>query len=199
MTSVIIPDSVIKIEKHAFDSCCSMESVSIGNKVQTIELCAFKDCTRLKAVNIKDLSAWCGINYCRGLGKNRIVTGDETGNPLYYAHHLYLNGEEIKALVIPDDVSSIGDFTFYGGSGFTSLVIPKNVTNIGQRAFYGCRGLTAIEMPNTGISIGPYAFHGAAIKKNNNKYLKQGLICLASLTLLLLLGRLLFLKIRFKP
>ena len=153
----------------------------------------------MKAVNIKDLSAWCGINYCRDLIKNRIVTGDETGNPLYYAHHLYLNGEEIKDLVIPDDVSRIDDYTFYGGSGFTSLVIPKNVTNIGQRAFYGCRGLTAIEMPKSGISIGPYAFHGAAIKKNNNKYLKQGLICLASLTLLLLLGRLLFLKIRFKP
>lgn len=176
-----------------------MESVTIGNKVQTIELCAFIDCTRLKAVYITDLSAWCSINYCRDLIKNRIVTGDETGNPLYYAHYLYLNGEEIKALVIPDDVSSIGDFTFYGGSGFTSLVIPKNVTNIGQRAFYGCSGLTAIEMPDSGISIGPYAFHGAAIKKINNKFLKQGLICVAFLALLLLLGRLLFLKIRFKP
>ena len=37
------------------------------------------------------------------------------------------------------------------------------------------------------------------IKKINNKFLKQGLICVASLALLLLIGRLLFLKIRFKP
>jgi len=77
-------------------------------------------------VNITDLAAWCDIDF---LGND--------SNPCYIAHHLYLNGVEITDLVIPDTITSIGAFAFYGLSYLTSVTIPNSVTSIGFHAFYG--------------------------------------------------------------
>ena len=61
-------------------------------------------------------------------------------------------------LVIPNTVTSIGQYAFYGCSGLTSVVIPNSVTSIGQIAFCGCSGLTSVVIPNTVTSIGQGAF-----------------------------------------
>ena len=65
-------------------------------------------------------------------------------NPLYYAHHLYLNGEEIKDLVIPNSVTSIGDYAFYTCSELITLTIPNSVTSIGEKAFSYCEKLEEV-------------------------------------------------------
>ena len=41
-------------------------------------------------------------------------------------------------VVIPDGVTSIGDWAFYTCSSLTSVTIPESVTSIGNRAFEGC-------------------------------------------------------------
>ncbi|MDY4513029.1 MAG: leucine-rich repeat domain-containing protein [Paludibacteraceae bacterium] len=45
-------------------------------------------------------------------------------------------------LVIPDGVTSIGNFVFEGCSGLTSVTIPNSVTSIGKNAFGDCHGVT---------------------------------------------------------
>lgn len=87
-------------------------------------------------------------------------------NPLNNAHHLYLNGEEVKDLVIPDGVTSIGNCAFSGCSGLTSVTIPNSVTSIGGNAFYGCRGLTSTTIGNGVASIGGMAFAGCGELKS---------------------------------
>ncbi len=69
-----------------------------------------------------------------------------------------MNGTEIKDLVIPNSVTSIGSSAFSGCSGLTSVTIPNSVTSIGYRAFYGCSGLTSVTIPNSVTSIGDGAF-----------------------------------------
>lgn len=59
-----------------------------------------------------------------------------------------MNGEEIKNLIIPSDVTSIGQQAFYGCSELTSVEIPNSVTSIGHSAFYNCTGLTSIVIPD---------------------------------------------------
>jgi hypothetical protein len=85
-------------------------------------------------VEIFDLAAWCGISFY-----------SEYSNPLYYAHHLYINDQEIKDLVIPDSVTTIGSYAFYNFVGLTSVTIPDSVTSIGSWAYSFCSSLKWIE------------------------------------------------------
>ena len=66
-------------------------------------------------------------------------------------------------VIIPNSVTSIGDYAFYGCSSLTSIDIPNSVTSIGGSAFRDCSSLTSIEIPNSVTSIGDYAFYGCGI------------------------------------
>ena len=125
--------SVTSIGDDAFRKCSGLESVTIPNSVKSIGWYAFSDCFGLTSVHISDIAAWCNIDF-----------GFSISNPLYYAHHLYLNGEEVKDLVIPNSVTSIGEEAFYKCSGLTSVTIPNSVTSIGNDAFRDCSSLRKV-------------------------------------------------------
>ena len=147
LTSVTIPNSVTSIGDYAFYYCTGLTSVTIGNSVKSIGSGAFSCCgIHLTSVYISDLEAWCKIAFESG------------ANPLSTAHHLFLNGEEIKDLVIPNSVTSIGSYAFKNCSDLTSITIPNNVTSIGNESFSGCCSLTSVTIPNSVTSIGYGAF-----------------------------------------
>ena len=147
LTSVSIGNSVTSIGNSVFYGCSGLTSVSIGNSVTSIGEYAFRECSRLKKVEISDLEAWCKISFYNGYA-----------NPTYYSHNLFLNGQEIKNLIIPESIQELKFAAFYGCSGLTSVEIPNSVTTIGERLFYGCSGLTSVEIPNSVTSIGDFAF-----------------------------------------
>ena len=72
------------------------------------------------------MEAWCNIWFEGG------------GNPLINAHHLFLNGEEIKDLVIPNNVPVIKDYAFTGCSGINTITLPKGLQRINDGVFKGC-------------------------------------------------------------
>ena len=129
LTSVSIPDGVLEIGENAFWDCRGITYVSIPSSVKSIGKRAFDSNVALTAVYISDIAAWCEIDF---------VGYWYWSNPLYYAHHLYVNGEEVKDLVIPDGVESIGNFAFGGCTALTSVTIPNSVNTIGEYSFDGC-------------------------------------------------------------
>ena len=130
---LVIPNSVTNIGNYAFSGCSGMTSVTIPNSVTSIGSDAFLDCYGLTSVYITDLAAWCKISF-----------SNYTSNPLYYGHHLYINGEEIKDLVIPNSITIIENHAFRNCSSLTSVTIPNSVSSIGNRVFYNCTGLTSV-------------------------------------------------------
>ena len=151
LTSITIPNSVTSIGYKAFYGCSKLTSVTIPNSVTSIGGDAFYNCSSLTSVHISDIAAWCNISF-----------HINDANPLSYAHNLYLNGTLITDLVIPDGVTSIKNYAFYGCSSLTSVTIPNSVTSIGSSAFSTCSSLTSVTIPNSVTSIGNGAFHGCS-------------------------------------
>ena len=127
LTNTIIPNGVTSIGEDAFCDCTGLVSVTIGNSLKSIGNGAFEGCEGLQKVIVSDIASWCGIKF-GGIGN-----AYTTANPLSYAQHLYSDkNTEIKDLVIPNSVTSIGYIAFYSCSGLTSVTIPNSVTSIGE-------------------------------------------------------------------
>ena len=130
--AVVIPKSVVSkgvtysvtsIGERAFSSCNNLTSITIPSSMTDIGEYAFQNCSSLTSVNISDLEAWCKISF-----------QFSPSSP----YHLFLNGDEIKDLVIPNSVISIGDGAFNRCCGLTSITIPNSVTYIDEHAFMYC-------------------------------------------------------------
>ncbi|MDE7096774.1 MAG: leucine-rich repeat domain-containing protein, partial [Muribaculaceae bacterium] len=170
MKSLTIGNSVSSIPGSAFKDCRSLTSVSIGNSVTSIGESAFSGCYSLKNAEFADVISMCKIEY-----------GNEYSNPLYNAHNLSIHGEEIKKLNIPEGVTSIQKYAFYGCSGLTSVEIPNSVSSIGKDAFYGSNGLKDVKIVdgNTTLELGSNVFYDAPIE---TLYLGRTFMCSSSYT-----------------
>ena len=165
LTNVIIPNSVTHIGDRAFLSC-SFTSIDIPNSVVSIGDDAFKWNPNLTSVTIPNSVTTIGINPFSGCIRLANITVD-TGNLCYdsrnncnaiieTATNALITG--CMNSVIPNSVTSIGDYAFSRCSGLTNIDIPNSVTSIGHSAFERCSGLTNIDIPNSVTSIGAYAF-----------------------------------------
>ena len=146
ITSVTISNSVTSIGNGAFNRCNNLISITIPNRVISIGHSAFSFCNKLKKVQINSLSSWCNIEF-----------KDFYSNPLLNGAELYVNDELVKDLIIPEDITMIGKYTFLGAD-ITSVTIPDSVTGIGFCAFNSCDNLTSITLPDSVTSIGEDAF-----------------------------------------
>lgn len=139
---------VTSIGDYAFAYCDDLTSLTFPNSITYVGFGAFADCYNLTAVCITDLAAWCEIEFY----------GTFTSQPLSYAGKLYLNGNLVTHLSIPNTVTSIGRRAFFGCTSLTSVSIPNSVTRIGDVAFETCSALTSVIIPEGVTSIGAAAF-----------------------------------------
>ena len=171
LTSITIPGSVTSIGARAFQYCYELTSIEIPNSVTTIGDNAFYSCSGLTSIVIPNSVTSIGgsaFGWCHGL--TTIVVSD--GNTVYdsregcnaiieTATNTLIAG--CQTTIIPNNVTSIGDYTFYGCLGLTSITIPGSVTSIGDCAFQFCYRLTSIEIPNSVTSIGNQAFNACYV------------------------------------
>ena len=169
--AVVVESGVISIGEYAFCDCDSLTSITIPASVTAIGGSAFSCCESLTDVSITDLDAWCRIDFENG-----------SANPMWYAKNIWLNGKKIVSVAVPEGVTEVKAYTFYGFkdliqvttlggvtaigkdafsgcSSLTSITIREGVTAIGAGAFYGCSSLTGITLPEGVTSIGDYAFY----------------------------------------
>ena len=147
LVSVIISDGITSISDGAFSGCYNLVNIAIPTSIRYIGYDAFTGCTSLEAVYIEDIAAWCNITF-RQYVESRNKYG---ANPLYYAKKLYLDGELITELVIPDGVTEITSYEF-SCENLISVTIPDSVTSIEAFSFAGCSSLENITLPFIGAS-----------------------------------------------
>lgn len=147
LTSVKMQDGLKTIGVQAFKNCEELQDLEISGKLNAVGQRAFENCNALTNVYIRDIAAWCQIQF-----------ESQEANPLYYSNRLILNGETVTDLVIPDGVAAICNYAFNNCSSLQSVTIPNSVTSIGDSAFNYCRSLQSITIPNSVTSIGDAAF-----------------------------------------
>lgn len=146
--ALTLPANLQNIGDFAFSSCNSLPTLTLPPTVKKIEMQAFGGCSALRKVYISDLAAWCQISY----------DGYIRSNPLLNGASLYLNGEMITDLVIPEEVTRINMGAFTGCRGLRSVTLPEGRTNIPMHLFQSCPDLTTVTIPSTVTEIQSFAF-----------------------------------------
>jgi hypothetical protein len=71
---------------------------------------------------------------------NNTITGNSYGS----GNNFNALSSDIKGIMLPSTLASIGNYAFYYCSGLTSVTIPASVTSIGASAFAYCTVLTSV-------------------------------------------------------
>jgi hypothetical protein len=158
LTSVTIPASVTSIGEYAFVQCSALASVTIPEGVTSIGFAAFNNCDALTSVAIPASVTSIGgaaFSACNGLtsinvaatNANYVSDNDVLFDKAKTTLIQYPAGKMETSYIIPNNITSIGEFSFDDCRVLVSIIIPEGVTSIGYAAFSGCTGLTSITIP----------------------------------------------------
>ena len=125
----VIPNSVTSIGDCAFYGCTGLTELILPNSVRSIGDIAFTYCSGLEKITVES------GNSCYDSRDNCNSIIDTEFNTLIVG---------CKNSVIPNSVTSIGYYAFYGCSGLTELTLPASVASIGDGAFICCSDLSKI-------------------------------------------------------
>ena len=164
--------SVTCIGWMAFSDCSSLTSVTIPNSVTIIRDNAFVSCSGLTSFSVaSDNSNYSSkegvlfnkqqttlIQYPARKQGEYIIPNSVTS----IVDYAFYGCSGLTSLTIPNSITSIVDYAFEGCSSLTSVTIPNSVTSIEESVFSNCSSLTSVEIPNSVTSIGLYAFSGCS-------------------------------------
>lgn len=136
---LVIPEGVTSIGNYAFNYW-KVKTITIPASLKSVGNLALNIFCMPVDIFITDLEAWLRIHFSQ--------------NPVHRPSRLYLNGQELTELTIPESITAINDYAFYNCRSLQSVSITKNVHSIGRNAFGGCANVRtfncyAVQLPET--------------------------------------------------
>ena len=146
ITSVTLPDSVVRVDEQAFRGCPSLEKLSFGQGLTALPESAVADCDSLTNLIFSErnehfITDASGVVY--NAARTEIITVSRLAEGEY---------------TIPAAVSRVRDRAFMGCAGLTKVTFAGANTVIGKGAFASCASLTAVLLPENLKTVPEEAF-----------------------------------------
>lgn len=160
LTSLSFPEGMTQIGDGAFQRCGRLETLFFPSTMKSIDWGVFCEsheneygggectCDSIRRIEIKGIATWFNSN--RFTERNHHVAAP-------YAD-LYVNGDLLTDIVLPDTMARIRPALFYGCKKLHSVVFPNNLKVIDDCAFENCTGIENLELPQGLDSIKSSAF-----------------------------------------
>ena len=142
LRTVMIPDSVTRINIGAFSGCINLANITLSKKIEKIGENAFYNCDSLQSVEIPKCLNDVYARY------------DSIDIP----NGVFNECSNLKTIIFEEGSTVIADALFRGCDGLEEVKIPKTVTVIKNHAFNECIKLKAVEISNGMKEIGDSAF-----------------------------------------
>lgn len=165
-----VRENTISIGEAAFENCNNIERLTLHKGLTLIDSDAFKNVESIESLEFDGtLADWLKISF-----------GNDLSSPLPLAKYFHI-AEATGNVTIPADksVTAIPAGMFYNDKELTEITIPANITTIGDYAFYGCTKLKKVTFVDctTITSIGLGAFEGTQLYTDKNSgYWQNGLL-----------------------
>ena len=188
LRTVMIPDSVTRINIGAFSGCINLANITLSKKIEKIGENAFYNCDSLQSVEIpkclNDVYARYDsidipngvFNECSNLktiifeeGSTVIADALFRGcdglesvtipNTVTQIYgYAFADCKNLKNINISDSVTVLGENVFQNDTSITEINLPDSITALGRGAFSGCNRLKSIVIPDSVTNIGISAF-----------------------------------------
>ena len=167
---LVIPSSVITIEKYSFADCNQLGSVSFSqnSKTEQIEDFAFKNCTNLQSIHVpKGLHSF-NRKIVYGCFSLITITIDENNNQFQVKENVLMSKDGTRVIysptslsnnkfIVPKEVETIEEFAFAENS-LTSISFNYQLKEISETSFFGNRQLKRLFLPPSITHIDHYSF-----------------------------------------
>jgi hypothetical protein len=181
LESIEFPQTLTVIYSSAFEGCSSLNNVVLPDSITNVGANAFKDCSVLSSMtiskNLRSLSgnAFAGTPWLAAQTDEFVMIGNkillkyngtsgivEVPVTVTSIVDAFANNVNIEEVILPNTVTSIGDYAFSGCINLETVILPVSVTSITEYVFKDCRSLQKIEIPEKVTYVGNGVFQGCS-------------------------------------
>lgn len=163
LRAIEFSNNITHIGDNAFLGCTSLEEIVLPNSVVHLGSDSFRNTKSL--VNVQLSNTLTSLN-------DRVFYGASSLTQIYLPPsimrlgHSTFSGCENLATINLENITSIGNYTFFACNSLITVVLSNSITAIEMGAFSNCKNLEEIILPDNLIRIRDFAFMNSSKLKN---------------------------------
>ena len=146
LTELELPPMLDSILTGGLQALRGIEDFYIPKSLRYVGTLGFTGISN-KRIHIENLAAYSAIT----------CEVNDAG-PLY-DNYLYVDGEQVTDLVLPDTTRTVGKYAFSGCKGLQTITLSDSLRNIEEGGFYHISGVQSVRLPAAVEKVGKKAFY----------------------------------------
>ena len=158
LNTFTFPANITQVPSSVLSSCDALQSVTLATGTTRINSSAFNGCKKLTEMNYDQATlTQIDASAFRNTGFKAITVPE---NVTSIGNYAFSYCDSLKTVTLPNGVTSMGDYMFQYDYALESANIPTSINTVPDYTFRECSKLTSVTMHDGITSIGDYAFKG---------------------------------------